>query len=81
MSVETLISFSELYGFTMDYLIRGEKGKKQSPGIKDLFVANLERLPAEKQNYCLQMLLLFVKGTSVEDKKMNEKGRLPEESA
>ena len=25
MSVETLITLSDLYGFTMDYLIRGEK--------------------------------------------------------
>ena len=64
MSVETLISFSELYGFTMDYLIHGEKEEGQSPGMKEFFMANLEKLPPEKQNYCLQMLFLFVEGTA-----------------
>lgn len=29
MSVETLITLSELYGFTLDYLIRGENEKKK----------------------------------------------------
>ena len=55
---------AELYGFTMDYLIHREKEEGQSPGMKELFVANLEKLPPEKQNYCLQMLFLFVEGTA-----------------
>lgn len=32
--------------------------------MKELFVANLGKLPPEKQNYCLQMLFLFVEGTA-----------------
>ena len=67
MSVETLISLSELYGFTTDYLLHGEKEEGISPGIRELFLANLGRLSPERQNYCLQMLFLFIEGTSVEN--------------
>ena len=54
MSVETLISLSELYGFSMDYLIRGEKEEETNPDMKDIFLSNLDKLPPEKQNCCLQ---------------------------
>ena len=67
MSVETLISLSELHGFTTDYLLHGEKEEGISPGIRELFLANLGRLSPERQNYCLQMLFLFIEGTSVEN--------------
>ena len=62
MSVETLISFSELYGFTLDYLIRGEKEEGEQRVMEEFFMANLGNLSLEKQDYCLQMLRLFVKG-------------------
>ena len=64
MSVETLISLSELYGFSMDYLIRGDKEEETNPDMKDIFLSNLDKLPPEKQNCCLQMLFLFMEGTA-----------------
>lgn len=62
MSIETLLSLTELYGFTIDGLIYGERG-----GI-DIFMQDksllkkLESLPPGKQNACKQMLTLFVNG-------------------
>ena len=67
MSVETLISLSELYGFSMDYLIRGDKEEETNPDMKDIFLSNLDKLPPEKQNCCLQMLFLFIEGTASEE--------------
>lgn len=64
MSVETLISLSELYGLTLDYLIRGEEMGTLNASMKEVFLANLGKLPPEKQNCCLQMLFLFMEGTA-----------------
>lgn len=69
MSVETLISLSELYGLTLDYLIRGEDETEQNADMKELFLGNLDRLSPEKQNCCLQMLFLFMEGISDEAEK------------
>ncbi|HJC23051.1 MAG TPA: helix-turn-helix domain-containing protein [Candidatus Eisenbergiella merdavium] len=68
MSVETLISLSKLYGFTMDYLIYGEKGEVNSDK-KRLLLSGLSRLSPEKQDYCLQMLFLFMERITVEEEK------------
>ena len=64
MSVETLISLSEVYGLTLDYLIRGEEMGTLNASMKEVFLANLGKLPPEKQNCCLQMLFLFMEGTA-----------------
>lgn len=64
MSVETLISLSELFGLTLDYLIRGDDESALNASMKELFLGNLGKLPPEKQNCCLQMLFLFMEGIS-----------------
>ncbi len=64
MSIETLVSLADLYGLSMDYLLRGEGGKALNASMKEVFLTNLSRLPQEKQNCCLQMLFLFMEGIS-----------------
>lgn len=70
MSVETLISLSELYGLTLDYLLRGEDDRALNASMKEVFLTNLGRLPQEKQNCCLQMLFLFMEGISGTEERM-----------
>lgn len=62
MSIETLISLTKLFGYTMDELLYGEE--TGAPGLKkgELLLKNLECLPEEAQDCCLQMLFLFMKG-------------------
>lgn len=66
MSIETLLALTKLYGFTMDELIYGEDEEKKSVNAGEVFLKNLESLPEEKQEYCLQMLFLFMKGIGSE---------------
>lgn len=65
MSIETLIELTKLYGFTMDGLIYGEDNRKMEKN--DVLLKNLETLSPGAQDYCLQMLLLFMKGITSED--------------
>lgn len=62
MSIETLLAVTKLYGFTMDGLIFGTESDAHGIEKNELLIKNLESLPAEAQDYCLQMLLLFMKG-------------------
>lgn len=62
MSIETLLAVTKLYGFTMDGLIYGTEEAAHEIERNELLIKNLESLPEEAQDYCLQMLLLFMKG-------------------
>lgn len=62
MSVETLIALTRLMGFTMDELIYGEKEGEQRLRAEDVIFKNLENLPEQVQEYCVQLLLLFKEG-------------------
>lgn len=62
MSIETLIALTNLYGFTMDGLIYGKE--QQELDKNDVLLKNLETLPPSAQDYCLQMLMLFIEGIS-----------------
>lgn len=62
MSVETLLAVTKLYGISMDGLIYGTEEDVHEVERNELLIKNLESLPAEAQDYCLQMLLLFMKG-------------------
>lgn len=62
MSVETLLAVTKLYGFTIDGLIYGTGEESHSNEKSELLLKNLESLPGEAQDYCLQMLFLFMKG-------------------
>lgn len=62
MSVETLMGLVDLYGFSMDFTIYGTKvGMGIFENDREL-LKNLENLPKETQTYCMQMLLLLMKG-------------------
>ncbi len=62
MSVETLLGLSRLMGFTMDGLINGQQEERKALSEEELLLKNLENLPKEAQNCCIQMLLLFMEG-------------------
>lgn len=62
MSIETLIGLTRLMGFTMDGLIYGEKEGKQGMKKEEVLLKNLENLPEQAQDCCVQMLLLFMEG-------------------
>ena len=64
MSIDTLIELTKLYGFTMDGLIYGDGNRKMEKN--DVLLKNLETLSPDAQDYCLQMLLLFMKGITSE---------------
>lgn len=69
MSVETLIAVTKLYGFTMDGLLYGTEECEKGIERSELLLKNLESLPEETQDYCLQMLLLFMRGIRGENPK------------
>lgn len=78
MSIETLLAVTKLYGFTMDELIYGKDEEAKEAKKSEVFIKNLESLPAEKQEYCLQMLFLFMKGigdSSLQGEPAEEMGR------
>lgn len=74
MSVETLLAVTRLYGFTMDGLIYGSREESLVSEKGELLLKNLESLPGEAQDYCLQMLFLFMKGMRTG----NAEGAVPE---
>lgn len=62
MSIETLLAITKLYGMTMDGLIYGAEEQGQKAERNTILIKNLESLPEEARNYCVEMLLLFMKG-------------------
>lgn len=75
MSIETLISLTKLYGFTLDGLIYGKE--QSEPDKNEVLLKNLETLSPLAQDYCLQMLMLFMEGIS-SDKKENSEKKVPQ---
>lgn len=65
MSIETLIALTDLYGFTMDALIYGEKGELGIFGQDKTILQKMESLPPQLQNTCWQLVTLFVNGIPV----------------
>lgn len=61
MSVETLLALSRIYGFSLDELIYGKERKKQEVDRSEV-LTYFERLPENAQDYCTQILYLFVEG-------------------
>lgn len=61
MSVETLLALSRIYNFSLDELIFGKERKKQEID-KSAILTHFEELPQDAQDYCAQMLYLFVEG-------------------
>lgn len=61
MSVETLMALTDLYDLSMDALIYG-KEDPEGAKMERLLIRRLGKLPTYAQDYCVQMLLLFMKG-------------------
>lgn len=62
MSIETLIALTQLMGFTMDGLIYGKAKEDQDLKTEEVLLKNLEQLPMQVQDYCVQLLRLFMEG-------------------
>lgn len=71
MSIETLIALTDLYGFTMDTLIYGEKGNMGILGQDTRLLQELEAMSPGQQDACRQLLLLFVNGIHGESGKIS----------
>lgn len=69
MSIETLIALANLYGFTMDFLIYGEKENSEVLTEINMLLQKLESLSPQMQSVCLQMLTILVNGISDEAEK------------
>lgn len=68
MSIETLIALKELYGFTLDALIYGEKGDLGILGQDKNLLKQLETMSPQLQDTCRQLLMVFVNGMHGGDK-------------
>lgn len=66
MSVETLMSLTALYGFSMDDLIYGRQVNGSSVD-QDQLIQNLKSLPPQMQERCSQILYLLVDGFVMEE--------------
>lgn len=78
MSVETLMALAKLFQFSMDELIYGKDEKGKETNKSEVLLKNLESLPEEKQEYCLQILFLFMKGlngSSLQEETVDGPGR------
>ena len=62
MSIETLIALTDLYGFTMDALIYGEKKTPGSLGLDKRLLNEFETMPPRQQDVCRRLFALIVDG-------------------
>lgn len=62
MSIETLIALTDLYGFTLDSLIYGDRGQLGIFWQDKTLLKKLEAMLPQQQDACLQILTLFVNG-------------------
>lgn len=67
MSVETLMALADLYGFTIDGLIYGEKSGNGILANDNSLLEKLNNLSPRTQNTCRQLLDLFVNGILIEN--------------
>lgn len=68
MSIETLMALTDLYGFTLDALIYGEKGDLGILGQDKKLLKQLEAMSPQLQDTCRQLLMVFVNGMHIGDR-------------
>lgn len=63
MSIETMLTFAKTLNMSLDYLIFGNENEKNNLKKTDELTAlihMMEKCPAEKQKYAVQLLKLFL---------------------
>lgn len=75
MSVETLMGLSKLYDISMDDLIYGGRTAEDPAAQerRELLLSRFDKLSGQAQEYCMQLLLLFMEG--IKEQKSQKGGR------
>lgn len=73
MSIETLMSLTDLYGFSLDMLLYGYNKESLTEDKGEFLLRNLEHLPKQAQDCCVKMLLMFIEGVQAGNSHEEEK--------
>lgn len=81
MSIETLIALTDLYGFTMDALIYGERGNLGILWQDRWLLQELETMSPQQQDTCRRLLGVFISGLRMENQENKKISSADMESA